>query len=136
MNFRLQNRLLACFVVIALLFGAGNAASGQTRGGRGKKLPLAAANPADRMPKVMLRVDGVELWQGKYEFTNVGVNAPTLFSRLQQGKTAEARGIIEDSVKAGVRLLRVSAAPQSYTEAQQWAANADAPAAVLKLKFS
>jgi hypothetical protein len=104
----------------------------QTQSGRGRRPAQPAAAASEKPPKQLLRVEGVELWQGKYEFENVGVNAPTLFYMVLQGKVAEADSLIDDAVKAGVRLIRLPVAPRDRAEAQLWAANIEIPAAAFQ----
>ncbi len=82
--------------------------------------PVKSAVATQLRAREMLRVEGVELWRGKYEFENVGVNAPGLFHRVITAGVSAGERPLTTAVKAGARLLRCTVAPASYEETLAW----------------
>ena len=67
-----------------------------------------------------LKVHDAELWLGKYQFNNIGVNIPDLFSRFLNGDETSATQAMQDAHAFGVRFVRCDGcvrAPETFRAA-------------------
>lgn len=90
-----------------------------------KPVPPAAQKPPQlqRGPArahEFLKVRYLELWRGRYEFTNIGVNIPDLFVRFLNGNDASGILAMQHAVKAGVRFVRCDGCTRSPQEFRRY----------------
>ncbi len=83
-----------------------------------KQVPPTVKPP--QHAKEFLKIRDMEMWRGKYEFTNIGVNIPDLFIRFLRGNSTSAVSALQDAEKAGVRFVRCDACSRSVPEFQKY----------------
>ncbi|HEV2472102.1 MAG TPA: cellulase family glycosylhydrolase [Chthonomonadales bacterium] len=96
-----RNRQAACAAALCLLFYCGAPATGQAAVSAGK---VAMAKVPRATHFVVAR--GIDLWQGKLLFRNIGVNIPDLFVRFLNGQDSSGDASLKDAQAAGVLLAR------------------------------
>lgn len=74
-----------------------------------------------------LTIRATELWLGKYQFNNIGVNMPDLFTRFLNGDDIHATEAMRDAHTLGVRFIRCDGnvrSPETFrifvTERTRW----------------
>jgi len=70
--------------------------------------------------KEFLIVRGIEVWRGKYEFMNLGVNIPDLLHQFLHAQDKSAGAALKRAAQQGVRLVRCVAYPRTAEEYRQF----------------